>query len=48
MEWLFKVNIVIEATSESGICDYQPSGVSTITFYFPKARGKCYHVNQLF
>lgn len=48
MKWLFKVNLVVEAILEPGVYDYQPRGVATITFYFPKARGKYYNVNQHF
>ena len=43
----FKVKLA--ATSESRICDYQLSGVSTIILYFPKAKEKEMNsVNQLF
>ena len=43
----FKVKLA--ATSESGISDYQLSGVSTIILYFPKAKEKEMNsVNQLF
>lgn len=38
--WLFKVGLVVEATSESRICDYQLSGVSAITLYFQRQRKK--------
>lgn len=40
MEWLLKVNSAVEAIAESGICDYQPRSMSTITFYFSKGKGK--------
>ena len=43
------LKVKLEATSESRICDYQLSGVSTIILYFPKAKEKEMNsVNQLF
>ena len=34
----YTTNFKLEATSESKICDYQLSGVSTVILYFPKAK----------